>query len=196
MYNDPYNPELDPSKNPELAGEQTNEIAPDWEAVAAEADSPDAPPAIGSPDSYRSPEHLRHGTIGEDLDALRNYINHENPEDEDINLSENIDGHTDVDPVEENTNDKSPDSPSEKLDEAEVEARLRDYINSLESEYNNVRNMSNDGLRRRINEEKLSLEQQLSGPEANEDHSIRIDLAVRRRAEAIIRENDNMLSSY
>ena len=189
MYNDPYNPELDPSKNPELAGETTNDIAPGWEDVAAEADSPDAPPAFGSLESYQTHERLRHGTIGEDLDALRTYVNHTDTEGP--QTPEQLDETTDDSIIEEKPKETKEDS-SKELDEAEVEARLRDYIMSLESEFNNVRNMSSDGLRRRISEERRSLEQQLSGPDASTDRTLRIDLAVRQRAEAILRNSDQI----
>ena len=188
MYTDPYNPELDPSKNPELAGENTNEIATGWEDVAAEADSPDAPPVIGSPESYASPERAHQGTISEDLNALRSHI--DNIDDEDSGSLERLKESTDTDSLDEKATDEAANEATKELDEAEVEARLREYVMSLESEFNGVRNMNNDGLRRKIRDEKHSLEQRLSSPDASSDRTLRIDLAVRKRAEAIFRERD------
>lgn len=189
MYNDPYNPELNPGKDPELVGEDSKEIAPGWEDVAAEADSPDAPSAIGSPESYRSPNSPRRGTIGEDLDTLRKYLDDEHEEGAAPPNESDI---TDDADSSEDAQDESPNDITEELSESEIESRFRDYIRSLESEFGNVRNMSNDGLRRQIHEEKQSLEYQLSNPDASADRTLYIDLAVRKRAEAILGNDDEL----
>lgn len=191
MYNDPYNPEQDPNTKPEFTNGDTKEIAPGWEDVAAEANSETAPPAIGSPESY----HYPRGTIGEDLDALRSYMDNAN----ELNgeASNIVDASDDTVP-ETSTADSTQEStsqPEEVPDEAEVEARFREYVKALESELNSVRNMSNDGLRRNIREEIHSLKQQLSGAnnaDAPSRHDLMIDLAVRRRAEAVLQKQDEL----
>ena len=86
--------------------------------------------------------------------------------------------------------DESDNHAVEEINEAEIQARLREYLEELESKFTEVRNMSNIGLRNHILKEKYDLETKMSTPELSNDHSLRIELAVRKRAEAILREKD------